>query len=96
VAAQPDPNADPTAILGRLDQMDREHTAWRAVCRELEKAAVDIEEASDLHAAITLWGEELAQLRAEAPEYLAPALAEKRAAYNPYLIVGEDEPDHGT
>lgn len=48
-----------------LAQAQREHRAWLALCRELKNASasLDINEEDALHAAIILWGENLAHLR---------------------------------
>lgn len=48
-----------------LTQMAREHQAWLAFVQQLKLAAcsIDLNEEHALHAAVTLWGEELARLR---------------------------------
>jgi len=45
--------------------MAREHQAWLAVVQQLKRCAcvIDINEEPALHAAITLWGETLYDLR---------------------------------
>jgi hypothetical protein len=63
--------------------MHREHQAWLAAMRELERLGIDINEAEQFHAAITLWGEELAHLRmTQERDVLQKAYDEATARYN--------------
>jgi len=72
-------------------QMNREHAAWRQVCRQLKLLGVDINEQKPLACAIRLWGEELVALREENPEHTTMALFERRADYVEHIIGREDE-----
>lgn len=83
--------AEPLSILDNMPQMASEHRAWRAVCHELKALGINIDEADGLHRAVTLWGEELAQLRTQAPEHLEAALTSRREEYDPRVIIGEDD-----
>jgi hypothetical protein len=51
--------------LPDLPQMNREHQAWLAFVQQLKLAApdLDLNQEDALHAAVTLWGEELYRLR---------------------------------
>lgn len=72
-----------TDHLGTLPQMHYEHRAWLAFCRELKRGGIDINEATQIHAAIVLWGEYLAQLRLrQENEVVVAALAEAEDRYN--------------
>jgi hypothetical protein len=48
-----------------MAQMHREHAAWLGLVRALENASasLNLNDEKGLHAAIVLWGEELAHLR---------------------------------
>jgi len=70
--------------LAQIDRMNREHEAWLNVVKHMRAHGVgDINaggEHEDLHDAIVLWGEELAQLRMHDPDpsHAARALEERR------------------
>lgn len=76
--------------LETLPQMEREHQSWLMFVRELKRASggtttleLDLNEETQLHAAVTLWGEELAALRRMQDEdVIIKALDEARARYN--------------
>ena len=67
-------------------QMNREHAAWRQVCKQLAARGIDLNGWEPIACAIRLWGEELVALREENPEHTAKALAEKRLAYAKHVI----------
>lgn len=84
--------------LEKLGRMEREWHAWTAIVLQLKNASasIDINEEPQLHAAILLWGEQLAILRAsQQPEHRAAGLekAEKLYAehigFLPYEFGGE-------
>lgn len=54
-----------TTPMPDFTQMHREHQAWLAFVQQLKLAApeLDLNEEHPLHAAVTLWGEELYRLR---------------------------------
>jgi hypothetical protein len=63
-------------------QQHKEHRAWLAAMRELKQIGIDINEQDQFHAAITLWGEELADLRSLlSGEIRKKAYEEARARY---------------
>jgi len=68
------------------NQMNREHAAWRQVCKHLVKLGVDINGQEPLACSIRLWGEELVSLREQNPKHTAAALREHRLAYASHVI----------
>jgi hypothetical protein len=75
-------------LFDRMDQAHREHTAWRQMCKHLEKLGHEVNSAEllPLVCAIRLWGEELHALRLECPEHDEKSLRDKRDEYKPHYI----------
>jgi hypothetical protein len=74
-------------LYANTDQMHREHTAWRQVCKHLAKLGVDINTQEPLACALRLWGEELTTLReGQDVEVVGRALAEHRLAYANHIV----------
>jgi hypothetical protein len=67
-------------------QMNREHAAWRQVCKQLAALGVDLNKQEPLACAVRLWGEELVALREENPEHTTKALDERRLEYASHVI----------
>jgi len=62
--------------------MAREHQAWLLFVEQLKRCAcvIDINEEHALHAAVTLWGEELARLRAHQDDEVLERVYEEATA----------------
>jgi hypothetical protein len=74
--------------LPPLRQMEREHQAWLAFVQQLRLAApdLDLNEEHALHAAVTLWGEELYLLRSHLDgKVCRQAREEAIARYNQHI-----------
>lgn len=69
-----------------VTQMAREHQAWLLFVHQLQNVGIVINEEDALHAAVTLWGEELARLRAhQDEETLHRAYSEALARYGQHI-----------
>jgi len=70
-----------------MSQMAREHKAWLAFVQQLRLAApeLDLNEEHALHAAVTLWGEELHRLRSSQPEHTEQAYTDAVKRYNQHI-----------
>ncbi|HTK76737.1 MAG TPA: hypothetical protein VL371_15825 [Gemmataceae bacterium] len=83
--------------LAEVEQAGNEYYAWRSVCQQLERAsaAIDINNEPALHAALVLWGEELAQLRSmQDPQLRVKWLCEARSEAPEYQEENAHYPEH--
>jgi hypothetical protein len=70
--------------------MHVEWEAWQVVCQELNKLDIDVNKEDMLNAAITVWAEELVELRVhQTPEIRATALEDKRKNFDFYSAGGD-------
>jgi hypothetical protein len=72
--------------LAEIDRAAHEYAAWQAIVLELKRAGLDINQEEALHAAIKLWGEQLAYLRElQDAELRANALDEAMGLFNRHI-----------
>ena len=75
-----------THSLAEVQQAQREHQAWLIACRELKREGIDINENEPIHAALVVWGEELAQLRSmQDGQVRVNAQADARRQFNMHI-----------